>query len=456
MKKVLIITDQKWRDLAGYVYLKFLLERKGNIKVRLCRLGEDRFWVLHDKPDLIIHNHLYEDRKVKFAYWLKKQNIGIIILPTENMPLRPGVEDLFAGKFTDLTPVDFYLSWNEQVAHRIIELGKLPPEKVKIIGVPRFDFYYPPLTRLFAHKETIQKKYGLAINKNAPVVLYATNFTIASFNDNKSFLYKDWNTLKLNRIEGYKPEQIKDRIRLDTISRDLTIQSVKQLLQEFPDVQIIYKPHPSENHAFYTNVIKELKRQFPQRFAFVVQEYIWDLLNVSDVILQRTCTTAIEAWMLGKPTIELHLHPDEFYFSEEHAHGSDIAYNYDDLKQYINYYAHGGKIANSIVLYRNVFLKKLCYKTDGRRTIEVAEIITQFLNVHEKARYSFSLHDFISLYPKEYGKQLYRYIRNFIRKRFIGTDKLGRIDKQFMKKDVKFWEERISSVAAGDFIDSKL
>jgi len=36
--------------------------------------------------------------------------------------------------------------------------------------------------------------------------------------------------------------------------------------------------------------------------------------------------------------------------------------------------------------------------------------------------------------------------RNFIREKFIGVDKLGRIDKQFMEKDVKFWEERIASM----------
>jgi len=456
MKKVLLITDHKWRDLAGYVYLKSLLEKNRDIKVRLCRLGEDRFWVLHDRPDVVIYNHLYEDRKVRFAKWLKKQNVGIIILPTENMPLRDGVEDLFAGKFTDLSPVDVYLSWNEQVANRIIELGKLPAGKVKVIGVPRFDFYCPPLTQLLIDKEEIQKKYELTINKNAPVVLYATNFTIASFSDNKSFLYKDWNALKLNRIDGYKPEQIENRIQSDIISRDRTINTVKQLLNEFPDLQVIYKPHPSENHAFYADVIKELKKQFPKRFAFVIQEYIWDILNMSDVILQRTCTTAIEAWMLGKPTVELHLHPNELYFSEEHASGSNIAYSYDDIKKYVDYYCTGGKIPDSMQKHRESLFKKWCYKVDGMRTIEAANIIIRFLESRGKARYSISARDFISLYPKEYSKQIYRYIRNFIREKFIGVDKLGRIDKQFMEKDVKFWEERIASIPADDFIRSNL
>jgi len=448
MKKVLIITDHKWRDLAGYVYLKSLLEKNRNIKVRLCRLGEDRFWVLHEKPDMVIYNHLYEDRKVRFAYWLKKHDVGVVILPTENIPLKHGIEDLFAHRFSDLSPADLYLSWNETVANRIIELGKLPPEKVKVVGIPRFDFYSAPLTGMLPDKTEIQKKYGLEINKDARIILYATNFTVAGFDNNRSFIYKDWNRLKLDRLEGYKQNQIDNLIRWDALSRDLTVDSVGRLLADIPDLQIIYKPHPAENHAFYKDRMAGLQLRFPKRIAFVVQEYIWNLLNVSDVILQRTCTTAIEAWVFGKPTIELHLHPDESYFLEEHTKGSNIAYNYDDIKKHVNYYCTGGDIPDSMKSHRDILLKNWCYKIDGMRTIEAADIIARFLESRGKARYSISARDFISLYPKEYGKQIYRYGRNFIRKKLGGVDKLGRIDKQFMKRDVRFWEERISSATA--------
>lgn len=445
MKNVLLITDHKWRDLAGYVFLKFILEKNYDIKVRLCRLGEERFWVYHEKPDMVIYNHLYEDRKVQFAHWLKKQNTGVIILPTEGIPFEK-VQDLAAGKFTDLSPVDLYLSWNEPMAQRIIELGKLPPEKIKVIGVPRFDFYFPPLTQLLPSKEEIQKQYGLQIKPDVPIILYATNYTVASFKDNKSFLYKDWETLKLNKIDGYKAGQTENLIKWDTISRDLTLVSVRRLLKDFPYIQVIYKPHPSENHLFYQDMIKELKEQFPGRFAFIAQEYIWNLLNVANVLLQRTCTTAIEAWIFGKPTLQLHLHPEEFYFSKEHACGSDIVYNYEDIKDRIAYYTGGGTIADPIQTYRADFLKKWCYTLDGKRTIDAASNIAQFLQVQEKTNYSFSTEEFFSSYPKEYLKQIIRYGRLFIWKQVLGMDKIGRIDKQFTNNDLKFWEKQIASI----------
>jgi surface carbohydrate biosynthesis protein len=444
MKRVLIITDHKWRDLAGYVYLKALLEKNHGVSVRLCRLGEERFWVLHERPDLVIYNHLYEDKKVQFAYWLKKQNVGVMILPTEGIPFEK-MQDLAAGKFTDLKPVDLYLSWNEPMAKKIVELKKLPPEKLRVVGVPRFDFYFPPLSKLLPGKEEVQRRYGLGVDQDAPIILYATNFTIASFNGNKSFLYKDWETLKLNRVEDYKPDRTENLIKKDILSRSLTIESVKRLLKDIPHIQIIYKPHPSENHLFYKDIIEQLKAEFPGRFAFVAQEYIWNLLNASDILLQRTCTTAIEAWIFGKPTLELQLHPEEFYFSKEHASGSDVVHSYEDIKERVSYYSNGGKIADSIKTYRTNFLKKWCHTLDGNRTVEVSRIIAQFLQEHEKTRYSFSTEEFLSYYPKEYLKQLFRYGRNFVWKQVLGVDKIGRIDKQFTQKDLKFWERHITS-----------
>lgn len=447
MKKVLLITDHKWRDLAGDVYLKFLLEKDYDIKVRLCRLGEERFWVLYDKPDLVIYNHLYEDRKVQFVRWLKKQNVGVIILPTEGIPFEK-VRELAAGKFTDMSSVDLYLSWNEPMAEKIVELGKLPSEKIKVIGVPRFDFYFPPLSDLLPGKKEVQKKYGLHVSKDTPIILYATNFTVASFKDNRTFLYKDWETLKLNRVDGYRPEQTKELIKWDALSRDLTIDSVKRLLRDFHDIQIIYKPHPSENHLFYSKIIKEIKEEFPGRFAFVAQDYIWNLLNVSDILLQRTCMTGVEAWIMGKPSLQLHLHPDEFYFSMEHAKGSNIIYGYNEMKDYVSHYINGGTIDSSIKNYRDDFLKKWCHILDGNRTMEAANIIAEFvLQTPPKTNYSFSAKDFFRIYPREYFKQILRYGRNFMWKHMIGADKIGRIDKQFTRKDLKFWESCMKSVA---------
>ena len=64
-----------------------------------------------------------------------------------------------------------------------------------------------------------------------------------------------------------------------------------------------------------------------------MQESIWDVLNATDILLQRSCLTGIEAWIMGKPTIELHLNPDDWYYSTEIAGGSDEVFNYEQLKE---------------------------------------------------------------------------------------------------------------------------
>ena len=58
MGKILISIDHKWRDLAGYVYLKLLLEERGH-NVYFVRSGFEEAFARGLKPDLVIMVHLY-------------------------------------------------------------------------------------------------------------------------------------------------------------------------------------------------------------------------------------------------------------------------------------------------------------------------------------------------------------------------------------------------------------
>ena len=49
---------------------------------------------------------------------------------------------------------------------------------------------------------------------------------------------------------------------------------------------------------------------------------VWDIWNVTDIELSRSCTTAVESWLLNLPTIELRLSENEWYQSKDFAAGS--------------------------------------------------------------------------------------------------------------------------------------
>jgi len=174
---------------------------------------------------------------------------------------------------------------------------------------------------------------------------------------------------------------MREIVRRDHQSRAICFESFIKLIKDFKKVNFIIKLHPSEDHQFYQKSISEkLSVSDRERVRIIVQEYIWDILNASDLELKRSCTTGIGSWILGKPTIEMKLNPNEWYYSEEHASGSDIAESYDSLANIIKYYLGGGEIKKEQQKTRMHFIKKWCYRVDGKATHRMVEHLNSLLN----------------------------------------------------------------------------
>ena len=90
-KHILFFVDHKWRDLLISVYIKLLLEEKG-YKVTISRNGFESIVLPVVQPDVVIFNHVYEDKRVNIIKKFKKNGLMVIILPTENIPVMDNVK----------------------------------------------------------------------------------------------------------------------------------------------------------------------------------------------------------------------------------------------------------------------------------------------------------------------------------------------------------------------------
>ena len=115
MARILIAVDHKWRDLAGHVYVGMLLEQLGHV-VRYARNNMEKYHISAIKPDLVLMNHLIPPTKQAFAKYLQKQNIRVVILPTEGMPTLDVMRNHMGGKECDLGGVDLHFVWNQPMA----------------------------------------------------------------------------------------------------------------------------------------------------------------------------------------------------------------------------------------------------------------------------------------------------------------------------------------------------
>jgi len=449
MAKILIAVDHKWRDLGGHVYLGQLLEQLGHV-VHYARNNQEKNYISTIKPDMVIMNHIIPAKKQKFARYLQEQNIRVVILPTEGMPTLDGMRKHMCGADCDLSGVDLQFVWNQPMADILRENQSLAEDKIVVAGVPRFDFYNKPLKSILLTKAAFLEKYDL--DPRYPLVTFATNFTQASFHtSNQEFYLKNAKKYGRDKVLGELYGDLGDVPKRDYTSRELFLDAFVKLVRNFPEVNFALKLHPTEDHQFYEDLIHTELSSEASRVRIIAHEYTWDVLNVTDIELNRSCTTAIESWLLGKPTIEMQLNPDEYYFSPEFASGSDMVRTSDELIEKVSYYLEGGYVPQNLLDARDQFLQKWCSSPDGTSTKTVAAHIHHLLNNNNHNRKTDNklptdwrrrMNYYLLTFADHFGHDLRVYgLKNVLNKRYV--DKLGRFDKYFHNRDIAEWKQRL-------------
>jgi hypothetical protein len=175
-------------------------------------------------------------------------------------------------------------------------------------------------------------------------------------------------------------------------------------------------------------------------------EYIWDVLNISDVVIQRCSTVAIEAWLMDKHTIELELMPSIGHFLQpRYKNGSIIVKNDQTLVSIVsNLVKKDQNINDEIMKQRRLLLSGIISNRDGSSTEKIALHISSLLTEIEplgtieynslKSRFKY----FIRIV---FGMKGYTIIANLWKKKF--GDYLGRYDKSFTNKDRLVWERKL-------------
>lgn len=179
-----------------------------------------------------------------------------------------------------------YVSWGEQNRKRLLNVVGVEPANVTVTGYVTLDFYRWPLNNMLISRDKLFARYGLDPKKRT--ALFISSFVFAKMP-------------KLNSVSPLMTDQAIDIFRTASIdSQSAFLTWAKQLLAE-PDaenVQIIYRPHPSE----MKNPELQAMQRTTRGFFCIPDEAIKHWLNACDVIYNWNSTSAIEAYFSGKPT----------------------------------------------------------------------------------------------------------------------------------------------------------
>ena len=456
-RRIAILIDQKWRDLPGLIWLQLLLERRSDFDVRVFPVGSEQAYIPSYRPHVVLFNNLYEKHRLAFAHRLKRQGTRIVFFPTEGIPTLKPQLDQWAGRTSDWTDIDLYLTWNDVVRDRVLQLGRLPADRVKTLGVGRFDFYREPLRRASMERAAFHARFGL--DPACRTILWATNFTLAGFHERNRELWKvihrsnQWNLT-------FPDHGVEDLPRIDAETRGRTRQALLALRRAFPDANLAIKPHPNEDVPYWRGALAEFAALPGRgRVALLGGVYIWDALSSADVVVQRSCTTAVEGWFRGIPSIDVRLNPEDFYYSEEHASGSEQVQDIEGVVAMVRAYLYEGRTTPAALKEAQArFERKWCHAVDGRRTEAaaaevgaVAEAAPDFVRWPEPhPRYGSQV--LKATVKRVMGHQPHElltwdYILR-LRRKPQGADILGREDKYVMPADIAAWRSRLTPLVS--------
>ncbi|CAN0341359.1 unnamed protein product, partial [Phaeothamnion confervicola] len=325
--RIHLVCDQKWRDLPGLAALRLALEARGHSAL-ISSTKDIHAMIRLYRPDCVVMNHLFSPANQHIAASLRAAGIAVAILPTEGA-VRPELRGLGNGEFSAQWPLDLYLAWSEEAAAGVRAQWGYDETKVQTVGCARLDFYTPAFESAVTTRAAFCEAYGLRADR--PIVTWATAYAYAEVLTEERFRAQFIEESAVNgmaesyRRIGFSPLQLPES---HAQGRRASAEAFFALSRARPDWQFVIRPHPLERRGFYLEEMEKLGRP---NVIFAPQDYIWNILRSSDLHLHRQCTTAVEAWMWDKPTIELGMDRAEGLDWADREVGSDRANTAEEL-----------------------------------------------------------------------------------------------------------------------------
>ncbi|MDA0786865.1 MAG: hypothetical protein O3B37_11320 [Proteobacteria bacterium] len=381
--KVLLYCDHRWRDLPPLCAVKLHLERLGH-RALIVAAREARAMIPAFRPDCVVLNHFWGKSYNDLAITLREAGIAIVVLSTEGAG-RPIFHEMDRGDVADFSLIDRLYTWGRRITAPMIAHGTITPDRVMTSGCPRFDFYRKPFMGAVKSRAAFAAEYGLALDR--PIITWATQFPHAAVARDNPQLRNEY----CAAMTDFGVDRCFEAIGVDYTElpvyhaalRDASSEIFFRFAREHPECQFILKPHPNEKRSYYEERIAGFSGS---NVSFCPQDYIWNVLHASDILLHRHCTTAVEAWLWDKPTIELAAIPDDFMAWPEREAGSHVARTYDDMAGLIGDFLGGREIEAGRKAAREAYIEEWFGTPDGRRCEDVARDIDTILKARGPSR----------------------------------------------------------------------
>lgn len=283
--RICLIVDNPLRDLDGMVLLGWTLAQQG-AEVYLVPMYQQSFEVAALSPDFVLVNHLRRNNaQLVKAY--ADSGILVGVLDTEGgifNSVEEGLIKLVARSYPE--NVDLYCLWGKKQYESFLAHKLLPREKLAVTGCPRYDFCSLPWKQSLSFLQHVKN----------PMILINTRFSLIFPRFQKS--YKE--EIKVMLSLGFKDDYVREYARQCFLVWAEMIGITAELAKTFSSVTFVVRPHPFEDRTTYDQLLKDIPN------VRIIQEgTVLPWIHASSLLVQRDCSTALEASFLNKPVLSL-------------------------------------------------------------------------------------------------------------------------------------------------------
>lgn len=316
MGKVVLPIETKVREFDGKLWLGMNLVTRG-YQVVLGPSDELKYNLEKIQPDYYITKDI-GDGNIDFYDRLRKSGIIVLGLDTEG-GVYNSEERYLSNKTKCVEHFDALLAWGNNSASILENYTNVG--NIYVTGNPRFDLLQPSLRDIYQDRAvSLNQQYGKYILLNG-------NFSFAN-------PYSPHIIAKSEENYGSTPRE--NRTYNHRIFH-LFLDAIYHLQNEFPETNLIIRPHPSEDNNTYEEAFKGYENIHVEDSGDVRN---W--IAGANVTLHHDCTTGIESALMGIPVISYRPIQNEKYESDLPQVVSEQAFTLDELTAYVAQYLIDG------------------------------------------------------------------------------------------------------------------
>lgn len=278
----LFIYEHKVRELENLCLMKYELDKRG-YKTKIIHI-EDAEALKAMRPiyyaKVVVTMACYQNSSIE---WHTKNFVKfdkIIDLQWENIVFPMDEKDTKAYKnYSGVAKDVVRVSWGEMNRKRMLEVAKMDPKKVKLIGHVGMDFLRDELKGYYRTKEDVLKEYNIPTNKK--IFLFISPY----FSD---YHTEEYLVEMCKRFgEGWR-YYYKDCM---LPSKEIILDWMSRICEERDDIVFIYRPHPGEE----SGKADEMEKKY-SNFKVIGTLSVKQWILLSDKIYTGNSSTFVEAF----------------------------------------------------------------------------------------------------------------------------------------------------------------